>query len=253
MSVAVAVWHFLPWYTWPLLVLGVIALVEIPGALTAVANVLKAIPWQVYAVAAAALAAGVWLQWHDDQIRAEVAADWRAKLEASEKACKAREDAANAAHAKAIAALQLKLDTSLASARAAAAAHAAQLKAERDKRLHAEQLLENERSRNVTPEADVACVLTRGVVRQFTVAAAIANGEQPPVDAGAAGSGPGDVNAPSGVAISQLSRANDDNAAAFASCRGRVAAWESYHATVIKPWIASTLEALDLCIPKGTS
>jgi hypothetical protein len=34
-SVALALWHFVPWYTWPLLVLFVLALVYVPGALAA--------------------------------------------------------------------------------------------------------------------------------------------------------------------------------------------------------------------------
>lgn len=248
MSILLAVWHFVPWFTWPLLVVAVILLVEVPGALAAALKLARAIPWWAYVGVGGAITFGVWLQWHDDTL---VDATTTKVTAARDKFWRDREDASNKAHETALHVLQLKLDTSLATARAAAAAHAAQLKAERAKRQAAEADLEKARSTNVTQEADRLCVLTRGIVRQYNVAAALANGEQPPVDGSAAG--PGGVNAPSGVAVSQLSAAIDAGARAYAAARERITDLETHYATVTKPWIASTLEALQQCNPKGAT
>lgn len=248
MSIVLSLWHFLPWYTWPLLAVAGVALVYVPGALTAFVKITRLVPWPVYAIVAAGLAGGWWLTWHDDEL---VATTRTAAIAERDKYWLGREDAANKLHEAALHAVQLKLTTALNTARAAAAAHAAQLAAERTKRKAAEAELEKARTTNVTPEADRLCVLTRGIVLQYNVAASVANGEQPPDNGGAARSG--GVNAPSGVAVSQLSAAIDAGARAYAAARERITDLETHYATVTKPWIASTLEALQQCNPKGAT
>jgi hypothetical protein len=89
-------------------------------------------------------------------------------------------------------------------------------------------------------------------VRQFNLDAAGANGDDPAAVGGTAGPGSEPPGAASALALSAYALAVRDTQRALGACRAEVTGWQTYHATVIKPWIASTLEALQQCIPKGT-
>lgn len=216
----------------------------------------KLVPWQVWAVIGlgVALLAGdayfhVWLAVHDHKLEAEVSA---AVKKERDDFWGAREDASNAAHEKALAVLQLKLSTSLASARAAAAKHARDLAAAQLARDAAQESLANRRSLDVTAEAARMCTLTRGVVLHFNEGAACANGDLAACDRRTAGSADVAVNEPAGVSLDTYTAGVERTQDALSTCRAQVAGWQSYHATVIAPWIASMLEALQLCSPKGS-
>lgn len=239
------IFNFLPWYAWLGLILVVVLLVY-TGLLPVVITFLRTVPWQVWAILATGLALWFWLRTHDAALTKKVTDERNAYWQA-------REDKANADYKLALGALQLKLDTSLSTARAAAERHAAELAAKETKRRAAVTALALERKKNVTAKANADCQLTRGVILQFNKGAASANGSDVAEAAGPAGAGSESVDAPAGITLDQLVAGVNATQAALGTCRDQVVGWQTYHANVVKPWITSTLDALSTCIPKGST
>jgi hypothetical protein len=245
MSMLLAVFHLAPWWMW-LAGVAAIALVTALGLWPVVLlfgrNVvwpfLRAVPWPVWAILAAAVAGAVWLDYHDQLLTKRV-------TDERDTFWKARERAALEEFEAKILALNKRLDvanTNAAAAAAKAAADIARTKRERDQ---ANAELEKQRSRNVTAEANRMCTLTRGVIVQFNADARSANGQREPFARDpAAGAGPELVDAPAGVSLDIYSGAVAETQRALGACRDQVTGWQQYHRDVLTPWIASTLEAL---------
>lgn len=238
-----AIFHLLPWYGWVVAILALVAFTYL-GMWPVVIGFLRRLPWQVWAILGTAIVAMVWLNYHDAALRDEVAKERNEYWGAREK--KANDD-----YARAVGALQLRLDSSLASARIAADKHAAELAAAQKKLAASTAKLEQARRKNVTEKANADCRLTSGVILQFNTGAAGANGSEAVDDPAATGAGGFSVDAPAGVPLDQFVASVNATQTALGIARNQVKGWQTYHANVVKPWITSTLEALSTCIPKG--
>jgi hypothetical protein len=240
------VWGLLPWWSWIAVIVGIAACTAL-GLWPVVFGLAKLIPLPVWGIAFVAVAAVMLLRGHDENLTESVTTSVTKERDAY---WRGREDKANKAAQVRELALQLKLDTALSVAQAASDAQAQQIALERAKRQAAEKALKEERNRNVTAHADAVCVLTRGVVRQYNLAAAVANGHEGPHGEGAPGAGAESVDDASGVPVSELAGAIDQAGLALRDCRAQVTGWQTYYATVARPWIASAVESLQQCVPK---
>jgi hypothetical protein len=165
---------------------------------------------------------------------------------------KAREDEANRNYAAALVTLHRKLEIADSNAAAAKAKHEAELVAKDAKHRAEMDAQDKERSENVTKEAVAACGnLHRGVIVQFNTGAARANGTHVDEDQPAAAARRALADEPSGIALDTYAAAVDATQDAVGDLRNQVIGWQKYHAEVVTPWIASTLDALSTCIPKG--
>lgn len=207
--------------------------------------------WALFALAGSIFAARVALDMHDQKLLEVAHQEKVAAVAAERKACQAREDESNARYRAGLAALEAQLAAAkVAAEKAAKDLAVAQAKA-RAERERSGKELEAERSRNVTPEANRLCVLTRGGIVQFNAGARRANGQSHFVATEpAAGAGAGLVDDPAGVSFDTYERAVEGTQDALGTCRAQVTGWQDYHAKVIKPWIASTLKALEACVPR---
>ncbi len=238
-----AIFHLVPWYVW---LLGIVALVLFTylGLWPLVIGFLRRIPWQIWGIVGTAAMLIIWLNYHDAALAAKVTKErddyWQA-----------RETKANKDYADNLVAIHRKLEIADGNARDASARHALELAA-RDKKHAADfAVLEKRRAENVTAKANADCNLTTGVILQFNEGAARANGSDAARAAAATGPGAGAVDAPSGITLDTYVAGVEGTQGALGACRNQVIGWQSYQANVIKPWIASTLEALSTCIPKG--
>ncbi len=241
-----AIFELAPWYVWALVVVALIAVTYL-GLWAPVMAFLAKVPREFWiagaAIVAILIAFNVWLDAHDEGIRADDA-----------KKYEAREKAANEAAEKRAAALARQLELATAAA-AIAAEKSAKEAAQREAALHQRiTALEKARQTDVTPEANRRCDLTRGVVLHFNAGAAAANepaggGES----AAAPGADRGDVDASAGVSLDTFAGAIEQTQSALGTCRNQVTSWQTYHATVITPWIDKVTAALSSCIPQGAS
>jgi hypothetical protein len=232
------IWGMAPWYVWVLGILILVAITALNLWVPAIA-ILRKIPPVVWGVGIVIVVAYFALEWHDARVRAEAIKPLQDEI-----------TAANKAYADNLVALHRKLEIADGNAQAAELKHTQELAAAEKKHQAAFATLEAKRNANVTAEAARLCTLTRGVVLQFNAGAARANGSDAPDDQAPAGSGSQAVDAPAGVPLNTYAAAVDATHDALGACRDQVVGWQTYHANVVQPWIASTLEALSTCIPK---
>lgn len=198
---------------------------------------LKMIPWQVWAILGAAMSFWLWLGAHDAALTKKVTLDRDAYWQGREKAANDRYAAdMNRKRAEVadlvLAGIALR-DQLEGVIRAQAAAFDARFTE-----------LKNRRAAYVTPLANRACTLTRGVVLQFNAGAAGANGAPEPFASRAANPGTEFVDAPAGVSLDTLTGAIEDTQRALGTCRRQVTGWQSFYSTVLVPWHASLAKTL---------
>jgi hypothetical protein len=263
MSYLIAAWGLLPWWAWiaaPLAIIAITALGLWPVAFGFVRTIVKLIPWgrwetwAVIGVVLAAIGFKFWIGYHDAELARVAAADQAKAVAARDKHCQDREDESNARYRAALAILEAELATAKAAAEAAAKDLADALARAKAERARTGKELEDARSRNVTAQANAMCTLTRGVVVQFNAGARRANGKSPFGDGDpAAGTGSQLVDEPAGVSLDTYERAIEGTQDALATCRAQVIGWQKHYTTVLKPWISSTVNALNSCVPRGSS
>jgi hypothetical protein len=205
MNIALAAWHILPWWSWIAVVVGIAAIVLVPGAAAVfsrlVATVVKLIPWRspwtwaAFGAIAAVIGFRFWLDMHDQEVAkiavAENDAKWTAKEAARIKAQKAVDDLAQ----KGVdTANRVALDAQAAAVKSEAARAAAE--AERD------AALKQRSSTYVTATQNARCPdVPRGYLMLRADAAAFANGaDGKPQDAAAGES----LDARSGVSLAPV-------------------------------------------------
>lgn len=256
-----AVLNLLPWWAWAVLLVGLVMVTylglwaPVLVILRAAAATFRALPTDakiaiivVLALAGAAIAAVLWLNVHDQELTAAVTAK---VTEERDTYWKAREKAANAAYSDAIAALNRKLEIAYSNAQAAATKAAAVAAAREAKHQADMDALRAQRRNDVTEKANAACDLHRGVILHFNAGAACANGSEAACDQGTTGASAGDVDASAGVSLDTYVGGVEDTQRALGTARGQVIAWQAYYATVLQPWITTTIDALSSCVPKG--
>lgn len=260
-----AVLQLLPWYAWAgiavLLVLGIAGITylglwaPVLAILRGAAAAFRALPTNVkvaiiavLAIAGAAIGAVLWLNVHDQELTAAVTAKVTAERDSY---WSAREKAANDAYTAAITALNRKLEIAYSNAQAAAKKAAAEAAAREAKHQADMDALRAQRRNDVTEKANAACDLHRGVILHFNAGAAVANGSPAGEDPGAARSDALDVDASAGVSLDTYVAGVEDTQRALGTARGQVIAWQAYYATVLQPWITTTIDALSSCVPKG--
>lgn len=251
--------HLIPWWV-PVLAIVAIAVLAYFGLLGPMVMALRkfgawfrALPPNVRLAIAGTVAILVlifiawrWLDYHDEQLTTtvtkEVTAHWQA-----------REDESNARYERNLTELQRKLERANSNADAAAAKHQQELIEKEAAHQARFRDLQQRRATNVTQEAIAACDLRRGVIVQYNAGAACANGDTAGCAATAPTTGAESANAASGVALDTFTDSINATQAALGVARGQVVGWQTYHANVLQPWIASTIEALSTCIPRGAS
>jgi hypothetical protein len=220
----------LPWWIWALVILAVIALAA-TGLLPAVMLLVKKVPLSVW-IGIAAVVCG--LGWFHSA----------GEVVAEQDACKAREQAANDKAAADLKAVQGKLDATTLTANANDKTLRAEIARLQGQRTQDRVASDRERAANVTAKAVAMCSLTRGVIVQFNADASRANGQPQAADHATPGAGQVSADTPSGVSLDTYSRAVGAVQSALGVCRDQVNGWQDYYNKLLKPWLASTVEAI---------